>query len=282
VIAEKKMKKLISLAMAGMTTCFVLAGVSGVAVANEGQWDAKHITYSFEGPFGKFDRQQLQRGYKVYKEVCSSCHSMSLVSYRNLAEAGIFDAEQVKALAATFTYKADPDENGEVKDRPGLASDHFKPPYENEQAARASNGGALPPDMSLLARSRPGWYGTFNQLWNGIGGPQYIYSVLIGYGEPMTDELTKDQPEGKYYNPYFANGEWIGMPAPLADGIVTFDDGAKNDLDSTARDVSAFLAWASDPHMEERKHLGFMVMIYLAVLAGLLYLVKKRVWADVH
>jgi ubiquinol-cytochrome c reductase cytochrome c1 subunit len=271
------MKKLISLAIAGL----VLAGVSGVAHA-EGQWDAKHIGYSFEGPFGKFDRQQLQRGYKVYKEVCSACHSMSLVSFRNLSEAGIFTDEEVKALAATFTYKADPDESGEVKERPGLSSDHFKPPYENEQAARASNGGAYPPDMSLLARSRPGWFGTFNQLWNGIGGPQYIYSVVTGYSEPLTEELKKEQPEGKYYNPYFGNGHWIGMPAPLADGAVTFDDGAKNDIDSTARDVSAFLAWAADPHMEERKRLGFMVMLYLAVFAGLLYLVKKKVWADVH
>jgi cytochrome c1 len=279
VIAEKiKMKKLISLAIAG----FALAGVSSVAQASEGQKDAKNISYSFEGAFGKFDRTQLQRGYKVYKEVCSNCHSMNLVSYRNLAEAGIFDEKQVKALAATFTYKADPDDTGEVKDRPGLPSDIFKSPFDNEQQARAANGGALPPDMSLLARSRPGWYGTFNQLWNGIGGPQYIYSVVTGYDEPMTDEMKKEQPEGKHHNPYFANGPWIGMAAPLADGQVTFDDGAPNKIDDMARDVSAFLAWASEPHMEERKHVGFMVMIYLAVLAGLLYFVKKRVWADVH
>ncbi len=273
------MKKLVTLAIAGLT----LAGVSGAACANEGQKDAKHISYSFEGAFGKFDRQQLQRGYKVYKEVCSNCHSMNLVSYRNLAEAGIFNEEEVKALAATFTYKADPDETGEIKDRPGLPSDHFKSPFDNEQAARAANGGALPPDMSLLARSRPGWYGTFNQLWNGIGGPQYIYSVVTGYeDEPMTEEMKKEQPEGKHHNPYFANGPWIGMAAPLADGQVTFDDGAPNKIDDMARDVSAFLAWASEPHMEERKHMGFMVMIYLAIFAGLLYFVKKRVWKDVH
>lgn len=275
------MKKLISLAIAGL----MLAGVSGVVSANEGQKDAKHIGYSFEGAFGKFDRTQLQHGYKVYKEVCSNCHSMNLVSYRNLAEAGIFNEEEVKALAATFTYKADPDESGEVKDRPGLSSDHFKSPFDNEQAARAANGGAYPPDMSLLARSRPGWYGTFNQLWNGIGGPQYIYSVVTGFDEPMTEELKKEQPEGKYHNPYFANGPWIGMAAPLAVGQVKYDDKPddyKASVEEMATDVSAFLAWASEPHMEERKHLGFMVMIYLAVLAGLLYFVKKRVWEDVH
>ena len=273
------MKKLISLAVAGL----VLAGVSNVARANEGQRDAKNISYSFEGAFGKFDRQQLQRGYKVYKEVCSNCHSMNLVSYRNLAEAGIFTPEQVKSLAATFTYKAEPDDTGAINDRPGLPSDHFKPPFDNEQAARASNGGAMPPDMSLLARARPGWTGIWNQMWYGTGGPQYIYSVVTGFNEPKTDELTaEEKTTGKHYNPYFASGPMIGMAAPLTDGQVTFDDGAKNDVDSMARDVSTFLAWASEPHMEERKHLGFMVMIYLAVLAGLMYLVKKRVWKDVH
>ena len=275
------MKKLISLAIASLA---LVAGC-GVAVASEGQKDAKNISYSFEGPFGKFDRQQLQRGYKVYNKVCANCHSMNLVSFRNLEEAGIFNEEQVKELAKSFTYKAEPDESGEVKDRAGLPSDHFKAPFENEQAARSANGGALPPDMSLLARSRPGWYGTFNQLWNGIGGPQYIYSVVTGYDEPMSEELKKEQPEGKHYNPYFGNGHWIGMAPPLSDGAVTYDDkpeGYKPTVDEMAQDVSAFLAWAADPKMEERKKLGFQVMLYLAVLAGLLYFVKKKIWADVH
>ena len=195
-------------------------------------------------------------GYKVYKEVCSNCHSMNLVSYRNLAEAGIFTDAQVKALAATFTYKSEPDETGAINDRAGLPSDHFKAPFENEQAARASNGGAVPPDMSLLARARPGWTGMWNQLAYGTGGPQYIYSVVTGFNEPMTDELkTEEKSNGKHYNPYFANGEWIGMAAPLADGQVKYDDKPedyKPTVDEMARDVSAFLAWASEPHMEER------------------------------
>ncbi len=255
----------------------------GSAIAAEGQKDAKKISYSFEGAFGYFDRGQLQRGYKVYKEVCSACHSMRLVSFRNLLEGGGpgFNAEEVAALAATFTVKDGPGEDGEMFDRPGLPSDRFPSPYANEKASRASNGGAYPPDLSLITKSRPGWYGTFNQLANGIGGPQYVYSVLTGYEEP-TEELKKEMPEGKHYNPYFANGHWIGMAAPLSDGQVTFDDGAPNTADAMARDVSAFLTWTADPKMEERKSTGFMVMIFLALLSVMLYLVKQRIWRDAH
>jgi ubiquinol-cytochrome c reductase cytochrome c1 subunit len=271
------MKKLISLALAGLALSILPVPAS----ANEGQKPAKDVSYSFEGPFGTFDRQQLQRGYKVYKTVCANCHSMNLVSFRNLAEAGIFTEEQVKVLAKEYKYNAEPDENGDVKERDGLPSDHFKAPYSNEQAARAGNGGALPPDLSLITRSRPGWYGTFNQLWNGIGGSQYVYSVLTGYDETPTEGETCL--EGMSYNPYFAGGPCIGMPAngTLSDGLVTFDDGAPNTVADQAKDVSAFLQWAADPKLEERKHLGFEVMIYLAALSILLYLVKKRVWANV-
>lgn len=269
------MKKLASLALAGL----LMAG--GSALAAEGQKPAKGISFSFEGPFGTFDRQQLQRGYKVYKEVCANCHSMRLVSFRNLAEGGIFTEEQVKALAATYTMKDGPDANGDMFERPGLPSDRFPSPFANDEAAKTANGGALPPDLSLITKSRPGWYGTFNQLWNGIGGPQYVYSVLTGY-EDAPAELAAEAPEGKSYNPYFGSGHWIGMAAPLADGVVTFDDGAPNTLDAMAKDVAAFLAWTAEPKMEERKQTGFMVMIYLAAFSILLYLVKKKVWADAH
>lgn len=270
------MKKLKALAFLGLAV-----SLASVAQAAEGQKDAKHVAFSFDSAFGKFDRTQLQRGYKVYKEVCSSCHSMKLISFRNLSEAQIFSEEQVKALAATFTVNDGPNADGEMFERPGLPSDRFPSPFPNVEAAQAANGGAYPPDMSLLTKSRPGWYGTFNQLWNGIGGPQYVYSVLTGYEEPSA-ELLKEQPEGKYYNPYFGSGHWIGMGQPVADGLVTFDDGAPNTADDLARDVSAFLAWAADPKMEQRKQTGFMVMIYLAVLSVLLYLVKQRVWRDQH
>jgi ubiquinol-cytochrome c reductase cytochrome c1 subunit len=244
------------------------------ALAAEGQKDAKGINFSFEGAFGTFDRTQLQHGYKVYKEVCANCHGMKLISFRNLTEAGIFNEEQVKALAATFTVK---DATVEAGERPALPSDRFPTP---EYAAE----GAKPPDLSLITKSRPGWYGTFNQLFNGIGGPQYVYSVLTGYEEPQ-GELAAEQPEGQYYNPYFGSGHWIGMPPPLSEGQVTYDDKEpdyKTSVDEMSRDVSAFLAWAADPNMETRKRTGFMVMIYLALLSALLYLVKKRVWSDVH
>ncbi len=277
-IAEKlEMKTLKAIALAGLT----LALVPSMSLASEGQKFAKNISYSFEGAFGTFDRAQLQRGFKVYKEVCANCHSMRLVSFRNLSEGGIFTEEQVKALAATYTVKDGPNAEGEMFERPGLPSDRIPAQYDNVEAAKAANGGAYPPDMSLLTKSRPGWTGTFNQLWNGIGGPQYVYSVLTGYEEPDA-ELAKEQPEGKYYNPYFGSGHWIGMGAPLADGIVTFDDGAPNTVDDMARDVSAFLAFVADPNMESRKSTGFMVMIYLAILSVLLFFVKKKIWADQH
>jgi cytochrome c1 len=274
--------------MKKMLKTFVAAGaglllLAGGATAAEGQKDAKNISYSFEGPFGTFDKAQLQRGYKVYKEVCSSCHSMNQVSFRNLGEYGGpgFGVEQVKALAATFTMRDGPGTDGEMFDRPGLPSDRFPAPFSNEQAARSANGGALPPDLSLITKFRPGWFGTFNQLFYGIGGSEYVYSVLTGYEEP-TEEIKQELPEGKSYNPYFANGHFISMAAPLADGQVDFDDGAPNKIDDMARDVSAFLAWTAEPKMEERKSLGFMVMIYLAILASLLYFVKKKIWADQH
>ena len=271
------MKKIASILIAATA----LVGFAELAHA-EAEKDAKPIGYSFEGPFGKFDKAQLQRGYKVYKEVCANCHAMKFVAFRNLADKGGpgFTDEQVKALAKTFKI-SDVNDAGEAKVRDGLPSDYFPSPFPNEGAAKAANGGALPPDLSLITKAREGWHGTFNQLWNGIGGPQYVYSLISGYSEP-DEALKKEKPEGKYYNPYFASGHWISMPPPLADGQVTFDDGAPNKLDDMARDVAAFLAWTAEPKMEERKQTGFTVLIYLAVLAGLMYFVKKKVWRDAH
>jgi ubiquinol-cytochrome c reductase cytochrome c1 subunit len=244
---------------------------------------AKEVDYSFEGPFGKFDRAQLQRGYKVYKEVCANCHSMRLLYFRNLAEPGglQFTDDQVRALAATFQVEDGPDASGEMFNRPGLPSDHFPSPFPNEQAARAANGGANPPDLSLITKARAGWTGTFRQLFHGLGGSEYVYSVLTGY-EPDPPELAAEKPPGKYYNPYYTNGHWIGMPPPLSDGQVAFDDGAPNAVADMARDVSAFLAWTAEPKLEARKALGFQVMIYLIVLAVLLYICKERVWSRIE
>lgn len=260
-----------------------LVSFSGVTHAAEGALPAENIPFSFEGPFGKFDRAQLQRGYKVFKEVCANCHSMKYVAFRNLADKGgpSFTEDQVKALAATFTVKDGPDAEGNMFDRPGLPSDYFPWVFANEEAAKAANGGALPPDLSLITKAREGWHGTVNQLVNGIGGPEYVYSLLVGYAEP-SEEDKKTAPEGKYFNPHFTSGKWISMPPPLSDGVVAFDDGAPNTLQDQARDVAAFMTWTAEPKMEERKQTGFTVMIYLAVLAGLLYMVKQRVWRDVH
>jgi cytochrome c1 len=283
-LGEMNMNLLKTLAIAATGAMLLAAPV----LAAEGQMPAKGIVFSFEGPFGKFDRAQLQRGYKVYKEVCANCHSMQYVSFRNLAQPGgpEFSEEQVKALAATFTVQDGPNDSGDMFERPGLPSDRFPSPFANEQAARSANGGAYPPDLSLMTKYRPGWYGTFNQLVNGVGGPQYVYSVLTGYQDPP-EELAKEQPEGKYYNPYFANGHWIGMPpnGTLSDGGVKYDDKPDDyvaTVDEMSRDVSAFLAWTAEPKMEERKRTGFMALIYLGVLALLLYLVKKKIWADAH
>lgn len=259
----------------------LMLGSAGFAA--EGQRDAKDISFSFEGPFGTFDRGQLQRGYKVYKEVCAACHSMNLLSFRNLAQPGgpEFTEEQAKALAVTFTVRDGPGADGEMFDRPGLPSDPFPASFPNEEAARAANGGALPPDLSLITKSRAGWHGTFNQFINGVGGPDYVHSVLTGYEEPP-EELKAEQPEGTYYNPYFATGHWIAMPPPMSDGQVTYDDGAPNTVEAMSRDVSAFLAWAAEPKMEERKSMGLSVIAYLAILAVLLYFVKEKIWRNVE
>jgi ubiquinol-cytochrome c reductase cytochrome c1 subunit len=259
-----------------------LAAAVAPASAAEAQRPAKDISYTFEGPFGTFSRGQLQRGYKVYKEVCASCHSMRLLTFRNLADPGgpEFTEEQVKALAATFQVQDGPDESGEMFNRAALPSDRFPSPFANEQAARAANGGALPPDLSLMTKAREGWTGTFRQLANGIGGPEYVYSVLTGY-EPEPPELAAEKPPGKYYNPYFANGHWISMPPPLSDGQVTFDDGASNTVENMARDVSAFLAWTAEPKLEQRKALGFQVMIFLVVFSALVYLAKQKIWSGI-
>ena len=266
-----------------LAAVFITAVAASPAPAAEAQKPAKDISYTFEGPFGTFSRSQLQRGYKVYKEVCSSCHSMRLLTFRNLADPGgpEFTEEQVKALAATFQVQDGPDESGEMFNRPALPSDRFPSPFANVQAARAANGGALPPDLSLITKAREGWTGTFTQLASGIGGPEYVYSVLTGY-EPEPSELAAEKPPGKYYNPYFANGHWISMPPPLSDGQVTYDDGASNTVENMARDVSAFLAWTAEPKLEQRKALGFQVMIFLIVFSALVYLAKQKIWSGIE
>ncbi len=243
------------------------------------------LKWSFAGPFGKYDQGQLQRGFKIYKEVCSACHSLKLIAFRNLADPGGpgFSTAQAGVVAAGYQIQDGPNDQGEMFQRPGRLADHFPPPFPNEQAARNANGGQAPPDMSVLAKARTyerglPWFifDIFTQYQE--TGPDYIAALLKGYGDPPQGFTL---PEGTYYNKYFP-GRSIKMPQPLQDGQVTFDDGSPATLEQYSRDVSAFLMWASEPTLNMRKRIGFQVMIFLVVLAGLLYFTKKRVWHAVE
>ncbi len=260
-----------------------VSAATGLAHAAGGAKPAKNVDFSFEGPFGAFDRGQLQRGYQVYVEVCAACHSMNLLAYRNLGEKGgpEFPEEQVKAFAAAAEVTDGPNDEGEMFERPGIPADRFVAPFPNEQAARASNDGAYPPDLSLLAKARAGYHGIITQLVKGSGGPEYVYSVLTGYEQPDAEQA-KDAPEGKHFNPYYENGPWISMAAPLSDDQVEYSDGTPATVDQMSKDVSAFMMWAAEPHLEHRKQMGFKVMIFLIMLAFLMYLTKRKVWRDVH
>lgn len=218
-----------------------------------------------QGMFGTFDRGALQRGFAVYKQVCAACHSLKLLSYRNLADLGYNEAE-IKAIAADVQVQDGPNDQGEMFDRAGRPSDHFKSPFANDNAARAANNGALPPDLSLIIKARH-------------NGPDYVYSLLLGYKDAPAD--VKLMP-GMNYNPVFAGGQ-IGMPSPLsADDLVSYSDGTKATREQMAKDVVQFLNWAADPHMEERKRIGIRVVLFLLVMAGVLYAAKVQIWRKVH
>jgi ubiquinol-cytochrome c reductase cytochrome c1 subunit len=230
--------------------------------------EPKEVHFSFDGPFGSYDRQQLQRGFRVYEEVCAACHSMKLVAFRSLTGLGFTDPE-VKAIAKNWKVKVPSinDKTGEETTRDATPADFIPPAYPNETAARAGNNNALPPDMSLLAKARE-------------HGPHYIYSLVTGYQNPPAD-LPKDNlpAPGLHYNPYFANLN-IAMPPPLvSDGQVTFDDGKAATVDQMAQDVSAFLMWAAEPKLEDRHRTGIAVMIFLIVATVLAYFAYLNVWA---
>ncbi len=240
-------------------------------------------SWSFAGPFGKYDPAQLQRGFKIYREVCSACHSLNLLSFRNLAEPGGpgYTEAQVKQIASEYKIK-DLDDKGNPIERPGLPADHFPAPFPNELAAKASFGVA-PPDMSTLAKARTfqrgfPWFllDIFTQYQE--EGPDYIAAILQGYKDPPKGF---SMPPGGHYNEYFP-GHNIAMPQPITAGQVKYEDGTPETLPQYSKDVAAFLMWASEPHMIARKRLGFQVMIFLIVFSGLLYFTKKKVWHDVH
>jgi cytochrome c1 len=247
-------------------------------------------SWSFSGPFGRFDRAQLQRGFKVYREVCSSCHSLNFVAFRNLAEEGgpEFSEAQVRALAAEYKVQDGPNDSGEMFERPGRPADHFPPPFPNEQAAAVANGGKAPPDLSLMPKARSyergfPWFisDVFRQYAE--AGPDYMVALLTGYEEPPQGFA---MPEGGHYNEYYP-GHVIAMPPPLSDGQVEYPKTPEGQptvpetVEQYAKDVTAFLMWTAEPHMEARKQMGFKVMLYLIALSLLLYFTKKKIWARV-
>jgi ubiquinol-cytochrome c reductase cytochrome c1 subunit len=233
----------------------------------EGKVELLKTNWSFKGLFGKFDRGSLQRGYQVYTEVCSSCHSMKYVSFRNLAESGgpEFTEEQVKAIVASFEVIDGPNNDGEMLPRPAKLSDKFVNPYENVKAAQAANGGAYPPDMSVLAKARS-------------GGVDYIYSVLLGY-EPPPSGVTLD--DGVYYNKYMY-GNNIKMAKPLSDNLIEYSDGTVASEEQMAKDVATFLMWAAEPHLEARHKMGFKAILYLIILTILVYFSMKKIWSRIE
>lgn len=244
----------------------------------------KEVDWSFAGPFGTFDKAQLQRGLKVYVEVCSACHSMNMVAFRTLEDLGYNEA-QVKTFAANYQVEDGPNDDGEMFTRTAIPSDYFPSPFPNTQAAAAANNGAAPPDFSLIAKARyvergfPQFIFDIFTAYN-EAGPNYIYSLLTGYEDEVPEGVTI--PEGGHYNPYFIAGPSLAMAPPISDGQVTYDDGSPETVDQYAKDVAAFLMWAAEPHMEERKRTGFMVMIFLLVFSGLIYLTKKSIFSRIE
>lgn len=254
-------------------TAFALvffAVLAGLAPAGPAQAAGEAVAppaldWSFGGIFGTYDRAAVQRGFQVYKEVCSSCHAMNLLSYRNLNDIG-FNEDEVRAIAAGYVVTDGPDENGEMFERPAIATDRFASPFANENAARAANNGAYPLDLSVIAKAR-------------AGGPDYIAGLLTGYVDPPDDVTLM---AGMYYNLYFP-GHQIAMPPFLQDGIVDYaGEGTPETIEQYARDISTFLMWAAEPHLEDRKEMGAKVILFLIVFTGLMYAVKRKIWADVH
>jgi ubiquinol-cytochrome c reductase cytochrome c1 subunit len=223
----------------------------------------KQLSWSFEGIFGYFDKTAIQRGFKVYKEVCQNCHSLKYASYRDLEKIG-FSKDEVKAIAAEYQIDDKPNDEGIIKTRPADINDMFVPSYPNEQAARSANNGALPPDLSLIIKARP-------------DGANYLYSILSGYTTaPNHFQLYP----GMYYNPYFTNSQ-ISMPPPLSDGLITYDNNESPSIEQMSKDVVHFLHWAAEPEMESRKLIGIKVMLYLLIFTVIFYLAKKRIWHNV-
>lgn len=283
---DKKENKMMKKTILSLALALMIAAPHAYAGGGE-MPELKHQHWHFSGITGQFDKAALQRGLKVYREVCSACHSLKRVAYRNLADLG-YDENQIKNIAAEYTVTDGPNDEGEMFDRPARPSDPFVSPYPNDKAAKALNDGAMPPDLSLITKARH-------------HGPDYVYSLLLGYEtgeESHADEAHGDEhedaaaaskvkvihgieiPEGKHYNAYYP-GHVISMAAPLSDDMVMYEDETPMTAEQYAYDVVNFLTWAADPYLETRKRTGIAVLIFLIAFAGVMYAVKKKIWADV-
>lgn len=250
---------------AATTGLILVASLASTAVFAAGEAkEPENLDWQFEGVFGTFDRESAQRGLQVYLEVCAGCHGLKQVAYRNLEDLG-FTEEEVKAIAANFDVTDGPNDEGEMFDRPAIASDKFVSPFQNSAAAAAANNGAAPPDLSLQVKAH-------------IGGADYIYALLTGYAEPSSDV---EVPDGSNYNPYF-RGSFIAMGQPLWEDGVEYTDGTPATIEQMAWDVTNFLQWTAEPEMEERKSLGYKVLLFLIILSAILYAAKRKMWSNLH
>ena len=242
----------------------LLVMLSGPAAAAGGGVELRSHDWSFAGPFGTYDKAAMQRGLQVYSEVCASCHSMKLIAFRNFADLGYNEGE-IKAIAAQYEVQDGPNDDGDMFMRPAIPADRIPAPYANDNAARAGNNGALPPDLSLIVKARP-------------NGADYLYSLLSGYKDAPDG---RDVPEGMYYNVAYP-GHLIAMPQPLYGDDVSYSDGSKTTIEAVSADLTQFLMWAAEPKMEVRKRVGVAAVFFLCIFVVVSYLAKRRVWADVH
>jgi ubiquinol-cytochrome c reductase cytochrome c1 subunit len=256
------MKTLTAALLAGLFTAQLAAGIGPVHAA-EGAGPPKH-NWPFSGVFGRFDRAAMQRGLQVYREVCSACHGLKYIAFRNLEALG-YGEEEIKAMAAEYTIADGPNDDGDMFERPGRPSDYFPSPFANDKAAAAANNGAAPPDLSLMAKARP-------------GGPDQIRALMLGYEDPPAGV---EAMEGLHFNIYFP-GNQIAMAAPLSEGAVEYADGTEATVEQMATDVANFLMWTAEPYLEERHSMGIKVILFLLVFTGILYAAKRKVWSDLH